>query len=263
MKWLFLLCIVLCQLLMVIPVEAATTQDVTITAYGVVWGTPSGLVITYISDLQLDLDWVVGLNSDSTMIRADYGHYPTDITDGYFVYQGAGNHAADTFVDFDEVEGIYYRAWSGKLGVWSPLYTSNFFEDNVVLIGNMLFLLGFLILPIGLTIVAFKSKIAWIMFPVVILWLVLALKCDELYTVAWDVYYIIRMMAVGMAIISGFMVFAVVSLKKKPDDILGSDSDDLDIWGDRRTKEVNEFGDAAARYRRRVNEMKSNRRKRE
>lgn len=261
MRWLILLGIVLCQFLMVMPTEAATTQDVAITASGFICGTPSGLILTYINDNQVDIDWVVGVGSDSTLIRAAYGRYPTSVTDGYFVYQGAGNHAADTGVSLaDEVQGIYYRAWSSKGGIWSGTYASNWFGDNVMLIGNMLFLLGFLVLPIGLTILAFKSKIAWIMFPVAVLWLVLALRCNDLTTAEYDTYYLIRIMAVMMAVTSMFLIFAVQSLKRYPDDIMGGDGDDINIYGDGR--EMAEFEASKRSNRDRVEYMKSSRNKR-
>lgn len=246
---------------MVEPTEAATTQDVTITATGIICGTPSGLTLTYVNDNQVDIDWVVGVGSDSTLIRAAYGHYPTSTTDGYLVYQGAGNHAHDTGVSLaDEVQGIYYRAWAGKGGVWTLNYASNWFGDNVMLIGNMLFLLGFLILPIGLTVLAFKSKIAWIMFPVAVLWLVLALRCNDLTTAEYDTYYIIRMMAVMMAIASMFLIYAVQSLKRNPDDIMGSDRDDINIYGDAR--EMMEFEASKRATRERIENMKSQRNRR-
>jgi hypothetical protein len=129
-----------------------------------------------------------------------------------------------------------------------------------MLIGNMLFLLGFLILPIGLTIIAFKAKIAWIMFPVSVLWLVLALRCNDLTTADYDTYYIIRIMSVMMAVASMFLIFAVQSLKRNPDDIMGSDRDDINIYGDGR--EIAEF-DASKQYNRdRIERMKSLRNRR-
>jgi hypothetical protein len=129
-----------------------------------------------------------------------------------------------------------------------------------MLIGNMLFLLGFLILPIGLTIIAFKAKIAWIMFPVSVLWLVLALGCNDLTTADYDTYYIIRIMSVMMAVASMFLIFAVQSLKRNPDDIMGSDRDDINIYGDGR--EIAEF-DASKQYNRdRIERMKSLRNRR-
>jgi hypothetical protein len=246
---------------MVIPTEAATTQDVKVDAMGFICGTPSGLILTYINDNQVDIDWVIGVGSDNTMIRAAYGHYPTDITDGYLVYQGAGNHAADTGVSLaDEVQGIYYRAWSSKAGIWSGSYASNWFGDNVMLIGNMLFLLGFILLPIGLTVLAFKSKIAWIMFPVTVLWLILAMRCNDLTTADYDTYYVVRIMAVMMSIASMFLIFAVQSLKRNPDDIMGSDRDNINIYGD--SEGIGEF-DASKQYNReRIERMKSSRNKR-
>jgi hypothetical protein len=129
-----------------------------------------------------------------------------------------------------------------------------------MLIGDMLFLLGFLILPIGLTIIAFKAKIAWIMFPVSVLWLVLALGCNDLTTADYDTYYIIRIMSVMMAVASMFLIFAVQSLKRNPDDIMGSDRDDINIYGDGR--EIAEL-DASKQYNRdRIERMKSLRNRR-
>jgi len=261
MRWLILVAVILSCFLMVAPVDAATTQDVTVTASGFICGTPSGLILTYVNDNQVDIDWTVGVGSDSTMIRAAYGHYPTSTTDGYLVFQGAGNHAHDTGVSLaDEVQGIYYRAWAGKAGVWTLNYASNWFGDNVMLIGNMLFLLGFILLPIGLTVLAFKSKIAWIMFPVAVIWLVLAMRCNDLTTADYDTYYVVRIMAVMMAVGSMFLIFAVQSLKRNPDDIMGSDRDDINIYGDGR--EIAEFNASKQYNRDRIESMKASRSKR-
>jgi hypothetical protein len=113
-------------LLNVVPVYAATTQDVTITA------TPGGagiltFVATYISETQIDLDWTVTGDVDKVMVRAKYGSIPADIpdedtapTDGYLVYYGAGLSSSDTSMDFDANPGpLNYKAYAQKAdGKW-------------------------------------------------------------------------------------------------------------------------------------------------
>jgi hypothetical protein len=133
-------------------VQASTTADVTITAFGVIIASPSGFTITYVSDYQVDLNWINPPTSVLTMVRVAYGHSPTSITDGYELYSGNGTSFSDTSISLTTPDIIYYSAWSQNgAGVWSPIYSSATTEDIMstsflfiifILIGLVLFVLN-------------------------------------------------------------------------------------------------------------------------
>jgi len=168
----FLLSIIIALILVTVPattVLADTSATVTITARGVVVGTPEGLVITYIENTLLQIDWTKGDAAVNTMVRARYGSVPEDRTDGYLVYYGVGETATDTSVDIDNtINTIYYRAWSqNAAGAWEDIGTTNFFEEGAMT------LLFFAVLAIGVTWVGTKWRFyglnlmgacAWIIF---------------------------------------------------------------------------------------------------
>jgi hypothetical protein len=232
-------------------VEALTSTDVAITATGWICGSPNGLTLTYINDREIGISWIKGVGATNTMIRAAYGRYPTSITDGYLVYLGPLAFCSDTGVDLNEtVEGIFYRAWSETGGVWAPNYAEDWFGEHIMLIGNMMFLILFILLPIILTVIAFKSKLAWIMFPVAICWLILALRCNDLTTVVWDTYYIVRMMAVVMilgSLVLGMYIRTKVVSKSEIREV--EDADDHMREFQEQMREVKKFRDMGMKRR--------------
>jgi hypothetical protein len=127
-RWLrAILFVVITTLWNVVPVFAATTQDVTITATPMTTIGILNFTITYVSDTNLQFDWGFAPGTTKIMIRAKYGEYPADIpnintapTDGYLVYYGAGITANDTSMDLDENPGfIFYKAWGQNAdGTW-------------------------------------------------------------------------------------------------------------------------------------------------
>ena len=153
MKWLWILLIPL-LLIPVSMVEADTSQGLTITVSGYAVAAPSGLVITYVDDMELDLTWAKGAHANNTMIRAAYGRYPTTRTDGYLVYYGNGTYASDTAVNLDETPSlIYYAAFSESAGgVWETTGTSEWYE------GDGMRLIAIVILALGLMLPAFLWK---------------------------------------------------------------------------------------------------------
>lgn len=108
-------------------VSADTSVDVTITATGIVVEAPGGLILTYVTDYQVDVDWTKSAGAEMTMVRAAVGRPPADRTQGYLIYYGNGTAASDTGVSLDETgAAIFYRAWSETLvGEWSPGYAEN------------------------------------------------------------------------------------------------------------------------------------------
>ena len=144
MKW--LIALVLLVGLMPSPVYAESDAEVLITASGYVVTAPTGFTLTYISDYEIGVDWMKHPLAENTMVRAKYGSYPEDRTDGYLVYYGTGTSTSDTSVNFDETPSrLYYRAWSEDVGgMWS-----DYAEDNIG--GWHVALLTFALIALGLT----------------------------------------------------------------------------------------------------------------
>jgi len=128
-RWLVIILAVVCLGLMP-SVALASNPTVTITVSAWVVGSPSGLVITYISDTEIQLDWVKGADADNTMVRAKIGSEPASRTDGYLLYYGAGETATDTGVNLDEVATpVYYRLFSqNAAGQWEEEGILGFIE---------------------------------------------------------------------------------------------------------------------------------------
>ena len=159
MKRLLVLTFLIIGLVLSLPtvVRADTSSHVTVTAYGYIAGSPGGFIITYVSDWEVELDWTQGNDSVETMIRAAFGRQPTSPTDGYLVYQGANESCVDTAISLTNSEPIYYSAWSKNSdGVYTSLYASGNTEG--IMSASFLFI-GWIILSLGLTFLAFKVKL--------------------------------------------------------------------------------------------------------
>jgi hypothetical protein len=250
---LFIICLIPLPVLAQIPPSSA---DVVITATGVVVGSPGGLTLTYISDTQIGISWVKGWGAVNTMIRMKIGGYPANRFDGYMVYSGNETYCSDTGINLSYLlEDVYYKAWSQNgAGVWSVAYDANTFSEHTVLIANIMLLLFLLTLPIGLTILAFKSKFVWILFPVIVLWLVAALRCNALFVAQWDLYYILRILCVTMVFASGVLAFVLAAqITASPD------KDDINIWGDKKSREDKELEETRGRSRANIDRMKKDR----
>lgn len=154
-KWFVSLTIIIVALisgLLLHPISAlaSTTADVTITATGIVVGSPGGFTVFYISDYEVGLLWTKPVGAVNTMVRAKYGSYPDDPphghipTDGYLVYYGGLSLASDTAVNLDEtVTIIYYKAWSETAsGVWSSFASSGTMEAPIMTLIGLFILCG-------------------------------------------------------------------------------------------------------------------------
>ena len=112
-----------------------------------------------------------------------------------------------------------------------------------MLTGDVLFLALFILLPICLTVLAFKSKVAWILFPVIVLWLLLAIHCNTMIRAEWDIFHILRVMSIAMTVTSAIMIFAVAALNRKPEDLMGGEQNDIDIWREQRDSHRQRVGE--------------------
>lgn len=167
MKWRFLI-ILLIILLPATPVFAETSADVTVTSRGYVSGSPSGLTATYISETNVQLDWVKGDNAENTVIIAKFGSEPTNRSDGYIVYSGNGTTTNDIGVSLDETATyVYYKAWSQSIGgVWETIGSNTAWMGGTGMILIALFLLcgmlSFLSLRSRNVLVAIGASASWL-----------------------------------------------------------------------------------------------------
>ncbi len=170
LRWILLLIV-----LFVIPhmeVRADSSSDVTITATGIVVAQPGGFTLTYISDFEVGISWIKAPGADKTMVRAAFGHVPTDISDGYQVYYGVGNSADDTAISLGASEIVYYRAWSQTLGgEWGPLFASG---DTGGFMSVSYLFIGLILIACFLTFMAWKSPNILIAFAAGLTWLSMA-----------------------------------------------------------------------------------------
>ena len=214
-KWLWLI-------LLVIPISILSATNIaradisvgiTITATGYICEAPGGFTLTYISDYEVGISWIKGLDADETIIRAAYGRYPTSPTDGYLVYEGIGNACSDTAVSLDETAvPIYYRAWSVKGGI---VHEASWAESFIEGIGVTL--LAFLIVAIGLTIGGYHLKSMPLVYGAGGVWAVLAgYSYQQAATVdfgTWDTFGMLFWIAIAMIIVC--MVEPVIYKKSK------------------------------------------------
>jgi len=145
-------------LLLPSPVQADTSQNVTVTAAGYICEVPGGFTLTYISDHEVQITWTKGDGAAKTMIRAKYGSYPEDVDDGYLVYYGDGESCSDTAVSLDETAtAVHYRAWSeDEYGA----FTAEWVEGTMEGIGVTL--IALVVLTLGLTVTGFWQRRVWL-----------------------------------------------------------------------------------------------------
>lgn len=222
-------------------VSADTGADIDVKARAYIAGAPQGFTVTWVSDTDILLTWTTGADAVNTMVRAKYGSYPTDITDGYLVYEGPAESYHDTSMNLDETASlIYYRAWSqNAAGVWT-LYD----ESSGGFIGGAWVLLIMLaLIPVALTWSMFQSKSAMLGFPCAIFWAIFGGAAYQESTVVWDVYYLLFFGAFGMVI---FTMFAAYGLRTKKEEAKEGDLF-LDEGGDKDVKFIDEGKDEGER----------------
>lgn len=139
--------VLLSLMVLVLPATlvSAAAPEVRITVSAWVAGYPSGFTVTYVSDYEVQIDWLKGEGAENTMVRAAFGRIPESRADGYLVYYGEGISATDWVnLEFMSVP-IYYRAWSqNAMGAWEEGETTGFVESLTMAI------IGFIALALGL-----------------------------------------------------------------------------------------------------------------
>ena len=98
------------------PVLAVTSPnaDVTVTyRIQLPLEAPTGFTVTWITDKLVNISWVPGYGSNSTLVLAKVDSLPTGPTDGYILYSGNGSSANDTFTNLDIIGGrVYYAGFA-------------------------------------------------------------------------------------------------------------------------------------------------------
>jgi hypothetical protein len=140
------------------------TQDITVTAnpHANVLP-PIDLLVTYVSDTDLQVTWVNDILATGTMIVANCNHYPATRTDGYVLFDDLGISVDDVSVNLDEYWGSYYvSAWSQDvIGNWTATYTSAKYEvDMTALVAELQQWLMFVAL------IAFIALARWLHSPI-------------------------------------------------------------------------------------------------
>ena len=224
-KWLGVALLVLLLWLIPVGVLADTSQEVTVTATGYICAVPGGFTLTYITDYEVGISWIKGVDAENTMIRAAYGRVPESRTDGYLVYYGDEATTSDTGVNFEEgVADVYYRAWSqNAAGVWEEVGVSDLMENPYMLMAVFgilslgLFISTFVV-PRGRVILAFASAGAWML---------LGVYSYTRFVTLWDIYYALFWLSMGLVFVC---VLIPVILREKMEGDLSPD--DIDEYGE-------------------------------
>jgi hypothetical protein len=176
---------------------------------------PTNLLLTYISDNEVDVSWTKGYGAENTMVRAAGGRLPADRSDGYLVYYGDGTSATDYEADLEQ-QVVWYRAWSQDAG---SSWEDEGIWDSIGGMSIALVVLG--MLAAGLTIAMFATRRMLLGFPAGVFWAVLAGFSYQQSTSTWDWQYILFFASIGMTI---FAIYAAFTLRKR--DLTGPDMDE-------------------------------------
>jgi hypothetical protein len=138
-------------------------------------GSPTNLTAT-INGNVIDLAWVAGFGSTTTMVIRGTSAYPTSIADGIVIYSGAAAVYTDSYIDID-VYKYYYSAFGITISnEVSPTYISaQAGGAAVTAIGNNVGMIAFLILTLGLTISSFALRKSVLALGAGASWMLLAL----------------------------------------------------------------------------------------
>jgi len=166
--WRTLLVVFVVLFLLPSVVVADTSEDIVVTARGYIVDAPGNFTITYVSDSEVDLDWIKGPSVNNTMVRVKYGSYPEDRDDGYLVYYGTNNNCTDSSILLATYEVPYYKAWNQRNdGIWEEVGSEE--EANFM---SMSFLFTVLIiLGLVLFVAAFRWRDILVSYAAALTWL--------------------------------------------------------------------------------------------
>lgn len=195
----------ICLLGMPVIDALAEGSEVDITVSAFIVGTPGGLILTYISDYEVGIEWTMGEDAVNTMVRGAVGRLPENREDGYLVYYGDEASCSDTGVSLDETAAaVYYRAWSQNAGgSWEVEGISDSIEGvGMTLIFIGVFGLGFLALALIFRqmVLAFLAGLGFIGLAIV------GWTSSE---VMYDTYWLIGLLGV-VALLVCFIMGAII-----------------------------------------------------
>jgi len=99
------------------------------------------------------LSWTAGVGADSVTIRISSVQYPSNVTEGYYVYNGNGTSCNITGLTLGELDTYYFSAWSENGAGYSLTYSTAKIGGE----GTVLFI-GLIILTLGLTALSFWRR---------------------------------------------------------------------------------------------------------
>jgi len=116
---------------------------------------PTNFTASLAGNGTVTLTWTTDIVANSTVIRLGIGACPGNYTEGFLVYEGAGNSTTYDVLDTDEY--LCFRAWSICAGVYSDDYA-----EAIIAGGGVLMYIGFFMLTLGLSWIAFRGRyILW------------------------------------------------------------------------------------------------------
>lgn len=210
------------------PVRAETSQEVTVTARGFICESPSGLILTYITDTQVDISWVKGEGAENTMVRAAIGRLPENREDGYLIYYGDGTSTTDTGLNLDEIAApVYYRAWSQSASeVWEDIGIS----ENIEGVGVKL--IAFLLLPLITMVAGYALRRTVLTWMSAAGWIILAVYCYTQSTQTWDIMYALFFVCAFFTLVSALEPLIMKERKEAEDTTIAEASDDDELAQD-------------------------------
>jgi hypothetical protein len=108
---------------------------------------PTNFTLTQTDIDEVTITWTKGAGADDTIIRCQEGSYPTTVTDGYSVYDGALETTTHTSLSLGQ-STYYYRAWSEN----ATGYSTDYAQGSIG--GSLMTLLAFVIFCGGISLLA-------------------------------------------------------------------------------------------------------------
>ena len=164
----------------------------------------------------VNVTWIKGVGANTTLVRYDMGSYPASIVDGILLYSGNGTSCNVSGLEL-RINMYYFRAWSQNAGATSVGYA------QATIGGVEMMLLAFILLPLGLMVIAYWTRRPAIAIGGAIAWVSFAYWNYTLYTALWDIYFILFWLGIGMTIttlLEGFV------LRPKPDQMEPEEADE-------------------------------------
>lgn len=168
---------------------------------------PTNFTIVQTGDNDISITWTKDSEAEYTIICYDVDRYPTNITDGWEVYNGTGSTLTDSGLSLTSHE-YCYKAWS-----WNVLgYSADYAEG---IIGEVSFMMSliFIGLAVSMMVLGFWQRKTFLFILAGLAWVGLAMYGLWIQdTSAGDVLWILGWFGLGAAII---MFIVAIQLKEK------------------------------------------------